>query len=85
MRDARELEGFPYPLGNLPSSSSPDTSDLETPGSSRDELKDDNKVLTAEQNGETAQSESQYITGFALWVSMISLMLSIFLIALDMV
>lgn len=88
MSDTREAEGPHYPLANLPSSSSPESSDLESPGSRddiKDEIKDGNQVLTSEQNGESAQTESQYITGFALWVNMISLMLSIFLIALDMV
>jgi hypothetical protein len=84
MSDTREAEGPHYPLANLPSSTSPESSDLESPGS-KEEIKDDKQVLTAEQNGENAPSESQYITGFALWVNMISLMLSIFLIALDMV
>lgn len=84
MSDAREVQDPPYPLANLPSSSSPDTSDLETP-SPQTEIKDDNQVFTSEQNGESEQSESQYISGFALWVNMVSLMLSIFLIALDMV
>lgn len=75
----------PYPLGSLPASSFPDTSDLESPATSQDRIKEHNQVLASEQNGENAQAESQYITGFALWVNMISLMLSIFLIALDMV
>ena len=84
MSDTRQPEGPHYPLADLPSSSSPDTSDLESPGS-KDEIKDVNQVLASDQNGESAQSESQYISGFALWVNMISLMLCIFLIALDMV
>lgn len=84
MSDTREAEA-PYSLGSLPSSSSPDTSDLESPATSQDKIKEHNQVLASEQNGENAQAESQYITGFALWVNMISLMLSIFLIALDMV
>lgn len=85
MSDTREVQDPPYPLGSLPSSSSPDTSDLESPAASQDVIKEQNQVLASEQNGENAQAESQYITGFALWVNMISLMLSIFLIALDMV
>lgn len=85
MSDTREVQDPPYPLGGLPSSSSPDTSDLESPAASQDGIKEQNQVLASEQNGESAQAESQYITGFALWVNMISLMLSIFLIALDMV
>ncbi|KAM0520798.1 hypothetical protein ACHAPE_003199 [Trichoderma viride] len=84
MSDTREVQDPPYPLGSLPSSSSPDTSDLESPAASQDVIKEQNQVLASEQNGENAQAESQYITGFALWVNMISLMLSIFLIALDM-
>lgn len=84
MSDTREAEA-PYPLGSLPSSSSPDSSDVESPATSQDKIKEHNQVLASEQNGEIAEAESQYITGFALWVNMISLMLSIFLIALDMV
>lgn len=79
-----EDEGPHYPLANLSFSTTPYTSDFEA-SRSQDVIKDDNQVLTAEPNGETVQPEPQYSSGFALWVNMISLMLSIFLIALDMV
>ena len=41
--------------------------------------------LSSDQNDEIVPPESEYLSGFALWINMVSLMLSIFLIAMDMV
>ncbi|KAF4125703.1 MFS transporter, DHA2 family, glioxin efflux transporter [Geosmithia morbida] len=58
-----------------------------SPGVSMSELQlhdDDGPGLPAERQDETLAGRPEYLTGFALWVSMVSLMLSIFLIAMDL-
>jgi len=73
----RDNEKLQHPLADLDSNSPQSGSVLEISGSP--------EHLSSNQNDEAAPPESEYLSGLTLWINMVSLMLSIFLIAMDMV
>ncbi|KUL86339.1 hypothetical protein ZTR_08616 [Talaromyces verruculosus] len=70
-------------LDDLASSSPQSLLDLTFAGP-QEQGNDDNKKILSGQDNATPSVEAEYLSGFRRWITMVAMMLSIFLIAMDM-